>query len=181
METAGGFRYRGRASRRWVGDLKLGGRRSGNGLQLGNGNVLGTLGTPNLWGTEIVHRRSEAYEPVTPSCLTSFLPPSRAPKSQWVHAAHSRYVQNAPRPPHMYLSCTHLNSPLSHVNTSPHQRRAKPKPTLKRRYRSGPRFCPIYLHLDISSLRAYLFHPAIHAWLDAMVRRNMDEKSFDAE
>ena len=82
---------------------------------------------------------------------------------------------------HVYPSRTNLNSPLSHVNTSPHQRRAKPKLTLKRRYRSGPRFCPIHLRLDISSLRAYLFHPAIRAWLDAMVQRNVDEKSFDAE
>ena len=69
----------GRALRRWAGDSKLGGW----GLQLGDGNALGTFGTPNLlWGAEVVHGRSAGDEPVTASCQTSFLPPSRAPESQ---------------------------------------------------------------------------------------------------
>ena len=64
--------------------FEAGGSEIGQGPQLGDGNVLGTLGTlgtPNLWA-EVVHGRSEAYEPVTASCLTSFLPPSRSPESQ---------------------------------------------------------------------------------------------------
>ena len=162
--------------------FEAGGSEIRQGLQLRNGNVLGgMLGTPNLWGTEVVHHHLEVYKPVTTLCLTSFLPPSHAPKSQWVHATHSRYVRNAPCPPHVYSSHTHLKSPIPQVNTSLQQRCPKHKPTLKHYCSTGPCFGPIHPCLDIPSLCAYLFYPAIHAWLDVMVRRNIDEKSFDAE
>ena len=144
------------------------------GVQLGDGMVLGKLVVPNLWGAEVVHGLF-TDEPVTASYLTS-LQYTRIPMSARQLHIPDLYGMFLVRPTRTLAHPT----PLSLATNVP-----KPKPALKQRHRSSS-LSSVHSRPYMRSLRVYLFHPAVYAWLDAMVRSNAQlhgvvGKRFDAE
>ena len=72
--------------------------------------------------------------------------------------------------------CTHrtpISTPQYHMGI-PHPNKDAPSP--------NPHSSDATARLDPASVpHAYLFHPAVRPWLDAMVRRTIDGKCFNAE